>query len=83
MKRFLSKEILIEEVPKTNQKASSGRVTKVKAAGKKSKAQVSGKTTNQQIKSIKVPPPTINPYNTMSNLQIHSMQSRKESGSTI
>lgn len=59
-------------------KATSGRVSKVKTSQSKTKGHHKGSHSSGN-KSIKVPPPTINPYNTMSNLKTHSSQHRHES----
>lgn len=80
VKRYMSKEILIEEQPPaaigqqphgSQQKvSSSGRTTKVKISSSKTKQNKGNNPST--AKSIKVPPPTINPYNTMSNLKTHN-----------
>ena len=66
VKRFLSKEILIEDTPLmhtlSSSKLTSGRVTKVKGnAFKKGKQGPTKGSSSSNSKTIKVPPPTINP----------------------
>ncbi len=84
VKRFLSKEILIEDTPLmhtlSSSKLTSGRVTKIKnATVKKNKLGQKKDGSGTNSKAIKVPPPTISPYNTLSNLQTHSSHAGRES----
>ena len=79
--------ILIEEQPLTqiSSKVTSGRASRLNnaAIGSSGKAGSSQPgAPHQHSKSIKVPPPTINPYNTMINLKTQSAAHRRESQAT-
>ena len=65
----------------SSSKVTSGRTTKVKISSSKTK--LNKGNAQSASKSIKVPPPTINPYNTMSNLKTHSSQQQRRENLTI
>jgi len=79
-KKILSMEILIEDIPAsvTSSKFANGRFVGVKERGSSKVRPVKGSRLKKESKTIKVPPPMINPYNTMSNLQVHAHKHRKD-----
>lgn len=75
MTKYLSREILIEDPPTAHFRKERSQ-SKEQEDGLLKKKQRLGRTSTRpegsHVKTIKVPPPTINPYNTMSHLKSHA-----------